>query len=65
MDNLKRRNIPGQHDHPADFMDDHYESQDSLLVDEKEKVFRPMPVQPPVAYSSNKVWGNIIIILIS
>jgi hypothetical protein len=55
MDNLKRRNIPGQHDHPADFMDDHYESQDSLLVDEKEKVFRPMPVQPPVAYSSNKV----------
>jgi len=54
MDNLKRRHIPGQQDNPADFADEPYGSYESAYGVEKEKMFKPIPAQPPVVYSSNK-----------
>jgi hypothetical protein len=60
MDNLKRRHIPGQQDNLADFADDSYGSYESAYGDEKEKMFKPIPAQPPVVYSSNKVFISLL-----
>jgi len=58
MDNLKRRHIPGQQDNLAEFTEDSYEAYDSTYGNEK-KMQRPIPTQPPVVYSSNKVNSNL------
>lgn len=61
MDNLKRRHIPGQQDNLAELTEDSYEAYDSTYGNEK-KMHRPIPTQPPVVYSSNKVYSNLVFV---
>jgi hypothetical protein len=60
MDNLKRRHIPGQQDSLADFTEESHEAYNSIYGNEK-KMHKPIPVQPPVIYSSNKVCITLLL----